>query len=287
MGVLLVGLGGNNGSTVFGGIMANKHNITWMNKRGEQKPNYYGSITQSSTIKVGEFESTEVFQTMNQVLPMVNPNDLCIGGWDISDCNMYDAMKRAQVLDWDLIQKLEPYTKDVTPWPAVYYEDFIASNQKSRADHILKETDKQIHLDKIREDIRNFKIKNSLDKIIVLWTANTERFCEVKEGIHDTEENILEGVKRNHSEIAPSQIYAMAALLEGCSFVNGSPQNTLVPGIIQMAKARSLFVVGDDFKTGQTKIKTALVEFLIQAGIKPESIVSYNHLGNNDGKNLS
>lgn len=79
----------------------------------------------------------------------------------------------------------------------------------------------------------------------------------------------------------------MASILEGCSFINGSPQNTLVPGIVSMAKKRNVFIVGDDFKTGQTKIKTALVEFLVQAGIKPESIVSYNHLGNNDGKNLS
>lgn len=79
----------------------------------------------------------------------------------------------------------------------------------------------------------------------------------------------------------------MASILEGCSFINGSPQNTLVPAIVKMAKKRNVFIVGDDFKTGQTKIKTALVEFLVQAGIKPESIVSYNHLGNNDGKNLS
>lgn len=79
----------------------------------------------------------------------------------------------------------------------------------------------------------------------------------------------------------------MASILEGCSFINGSPQNTLVKGIIEMARKKGVFVVGDDFKTGQTKIKTALVDFLVSAGIKPESIVSYNHLGNNDGKNLS
>lgn len=128
MGVMLVGLGGNNGSTVTGGILANKHQISWMNKRGLQQPNYFGSITQCSTIKVGIFENKEIFEPMNKILPMVHPNDLVIGGWDISDKNMFEAMKRAQVLDWDLIQRLEPYTKDIVPLPAVYYEDFIAGN---------------------------------------------------------------------------------------------------------------------------------------------------------------
>lgn len=177
MGVLFVGLGGNNGSTVTGGILANKHQITWMNKRGLQKPNYYGSITQCSTIKVGVFENQEVYEPMNKILPMVDPNDIVIGGWDISDKNIYEAMKRAQVLDWDLIQNLESYTKDIVPLPAVYYEDFIASNQKSRADHILKGNDKLQHLEEIRKNIRDFKAKNELEKVIVLWTANTERFC--------------------------------------------------------------------------------------------------------------
>lgn len=179
MGVLLVGLGGNNGSTVTGGILANKHNVTWMNKRGLQKPNYYGSITQSSTIKVGVFENKEVYEPMNKILPMVDPSNLVIGGWDISDKNLFESMKRAQVLDWDLIQKLEQYTKDITPLPAVYYEDFIACNQKSRADHILKGSSKRNHLEEIRKNIRDFKEKNELEKVIVLWTANTERFCVV------------------------------------------------------------------------------------------------------------
>lgn len=48
-----------------------------------------------------------------------------------------------------------------------------------------------------------------------------------------------------------------------------------------------MFISGDDFKSGQTKMKSVLVDYLVSAGIKPTSIVSYNHLGNNDGRNLS
>jgi len=87
--------------------------------------------------------------------------------------------------------------------------------------------------------------------------------------------------------VSPSTIFACAAILEGVSYINGSPQNTFVPGVIELANKFKVFIGGDDFKTGQTKIKSVLVDFLVSAGIKPMSIVSYNHLGNNDGKNLS
>merc|ERR1712137_1384602 len=78
-----------------------------------------------------------------------------------------------------------------------------------------------------------------------------------------------------------------ASILEGCSYINGSPQNTFVPGVFELAHQHKVFIAGDDFKSGQTKMKSVLVDFLVSAGIKPVSIVSYNHLGNNDGKNLS
>ena len=71
------------------------------------------------------------------------------------------------------------------------------------------------------------------------------------------------------------------------AYINGSPQNTFVPGVIELAEQRGVYIAGDDFKSGQTKIKSVLVDFLVTSGIKPTSIVSYNHLGNNDGKNLS
>lgn len=177
--------------------------------------------------------------------------------------------------------------KNFVPLPSIYYEDFIAANQNDRANNVLPGNNKQAHLDRIRQDIRDFKKNNNLDKVVVLWTANTERFSILKEGVHDTAENILKGIANNEDEISPSSIFAAATILEGCSYINGSPQNTLVPGLIELAKQKDVFIVGDDFKSGQTKIKTSLVDFLVGAGIKPKSIVSYNHLGNNDGKNLS
>jgi len=288
-GLLMIGLGGNNGTTVTGGIVANKHNLTWHTRRGEMKPNYFGSITQASTTYLGCNEKNEqVYVSLSSLLPMVSPNDLVIGGWDINDYSLDKATERAQVFDYNLQVKLKPYLSKIKPMKSVYYPDFIAANQADRANNILEGNNAcSGHLQQIREDIRNFKQNNKLDKVIVIWTATTERYTDVIEGVHDDEKNFLKAIEDGHKEIAPSQIFAAAAILEGCAYINGSPQNTFCPALIQMAEKRHVFIMGDDFKSGQTKIKSALVDFLVSSGIKPESIVSYNHLGNNDGKNLS
>ncbi|KLU89959.1 inositol-3-phosphate synthase [Magnaporthiopsis poae ATCC 64411] len=135
--------------------------------------------------------------------------------------------------------------------------------------------------------MREFKARNGLDKVIVLWTANTERYAAEVAGVNDTADNLLAAISRGESEVSPSTVFAVASVLEGVPFINGSPQNTFVPGAVQLAERHGVFIGGDDFKSGQTKMKSALVDFLISAGIKLTSIASYNHLGNNDGKNLS
>ena len=121
----------------------------------------------------------------------------------------------------------------------------------------------------------------------MLWTANTERYADVVPGVNDTASNLLKSIEAGHDEIAPSTVFAVAAILEHAPFINGSPQNTFVPGAVKLAEEHGVFVGGDDFKSGQTKMKSALVDFMINAGLKLTSIASYNHLGNNDGMNLS
>lgn len=160
---------------------------------------------------------------MNSILPLVSPDDVVITGWDISKLNLSEAMRRAQVLEYNLIEKLDPYMKDIVPKPAIYYPDFIAANQAARADNVIPGNNKQEHLEHIRKDIREFKESNGLDKVIVLWTANTERFSVLTPGIHDTAENVLNAIKNSEHEISASTVYAVATILEGCSYINGSP----------------------------------------------------------------
>lgn len=287
VGVMLVGWGGNNGSTFTAAVLANRHQFTWNTKNGPMDSNWTGSITQASTVRLGiDEKGQEVYVPMCNLLPMIHPDDLVIDGWDISPLNLAESMVRAKVIDYDLQQKLKKEMAAMKPRPAIYDADFIAANQADRAMNLIRGTKYEQYL-QVRADIKNFRDKHKLDKIIVLWTANTERFCEVREGIHDTAANLEKALRDNEPEVSPSTIFALAAVDEGCCYINGSPQNTIVSGVVERAEQCGVFVAGDDFKSGQTKLKSVLVDFLVSAGLKPVSIVSYNHLGNNDGKNLS
>lgn len=284
---MLVGMGGNNGCTCIAGALANKLELSWQTKGGTQKANYWGSLMMASTVPLGhDARGHTVHVPLQNLLPMVDPSEIVWGGWDINGSNLGDAMKRSQVLDVDLQQQLYPHMAKLKPLPSVYFPDFIAANQGERADNVLKGT-KQEQMDQLRTDIQQFKSTHGLDKVIVLWTANTERFASVEEGVNDTAECLMESINRGEAEVSASTIFAVASILEGCTFINGSPQNTFVPGVVDLARQKKVFIAGDDFKSGQTKMKSVLVDFLVSAGIKPVSIVSYNHLGNNDGKNLS
>ena len=289
-GVLLVGWGGNNGTTVTAGILANRHKLVWPTREGHRTANYYGSVIMGSTVKLGvdAKSGAEVHTPLHKLMPMVHPNDLIVGGWDITGMNMADAMDRAKVLEPGLKDLVRKQMQTMTPMKSVYYPDFIAANQEARVDNIL-EGRKACweHVEHIQRDIETFKRANALDKVIVQWTANTERYADLVPGVNDTAANLLASIKSGHPEIAPSTIFAVASILAGAPFINGSPQNTFVPGVIDLAVQYGAFIGGDDFKSGQTKMKSALVDFLIGSGIKLTSIASYNHLGNNDGMNLS
>ncbi|KAI1820588.1 myo-inositol-phosphate synthase [Xylaria intraflava] len=289
-GVMLVGWGGNNGTTVTAGIIANRRGLAWETREGPRAANYYGSVLMASTMKLGTDPLTgkDVNIPFHDALPLVHPNDLVIGGWDISGMDLARAMDRAGVLEPSLKAQVRKELSQMVPLPSIYYPDFIAANQEDRADNLIPGTKAcTAHVEKIRQDIRDFKAQNNLDKVIVQWTANTERYADIIPGVNDTAENLLKAIENGHEEISPSSIFAVACILDNVPFINGSPQNTFVPGAIELATQRGAFIGGDDFKSGQTKMKSSLVDFMINAGIKLTSIASYNHLGNNDGKNLS
>lgn len=287
VGVMLVGWGGNNGSTLSAALLANKLKLSWPTKKGEQEANWFGSITQASTVRLGTgADGEDVYVPMSTMLPMVHPDNLVVDGWDISSLNIAEACKRAGVLDPILQQQMHKELSQLKPRPSVYSPDFIAANQADRADNLIMGT-KLEQVQAICNDIEDFKKTSGVEKVIILWTANTERFSEIIKGVNDTAANLKAAIAKGHQEISPSTLFAYASILSNCVYINGSPQNTFVPGVLEMAEAKGVFICGDDFKSGQTKIKSVLVDFLVSAGIKPVSIVSYNHLGNNDGKNLS
>ncbi|KAG8383489.1 hypothetical protein BUALT_Bualt04G0018600 [Buddleja alternifolia] len=213
LGVLLVGWGGNNGSTLTATVIANHEGILWATKQKVQQANYFGSLTQDASIRVGSFNGEEIYAPFKSLLPMVNPDDIVFGGWDISNMNLVDAMGRAKVLDIDLQQQLKPYMEHMVPLPGIYDPDFIAANQGSRANNVIKGTKKE-QVQQLIKDIR----------IVVLWTANTESYSNVVVGLNDTMENLMALVERNEAEISPSTLFSIDCVLENVPFISGSPQ---------------------------------------------------------------
>lgn len=155
LGVMLVGLGGNNGSTFTAGILANRKQLQWETKNGTHAANFYGSFTQSATTHVGfKFDQesgqlTDVHKTVKDLLPMVNPIDFEISGWDISDLNLYESCKRAKVLEPTLLEQLKEDLEQIKPLPSVLNPDFIAANQEDRATNVVTGTNEEL-INKLR-----------------------------------------------------------------------------------------------------------------------------------------
>ena len=133
-------------------------------------------------------------------------------GWDISKMNLGDAMRRAKVMDVQLQDQLYDRMKVLQPMPSVYYPDFIAANQSDRADNVLPGTSKQAHLETLMKNMADFKKDNQLDKVIVLWTANTERFSEIQEGVNDTADNLLAAIREDEEEVSPWPLPCLSAI---------------------------------------------------------------------------
>ncbi|KAH0850535.1 LOW QUALITY PROTEIN: hypothetical protein HID58_095442, partial [Brassica napus] len=239
-------------------INLSRRGISWGPRTRCNKRNYFGSLTQASSIRVGSFNGEEIYAPFKRV----NPDDVVFGGVGHKRYEFSDAMGRA---------KLRPYMESIVHSPGIYDPDFIAANQGSRANNVIKGTKKE-QVDQIIKDMREFKEKNKVDKVVVLALQQCDR------GLNDTMENLM----NLWIGMSPRSLLPRFMLLHVYSFHNGSPQNTFVPGLIDLAIKNNVLIGGDDFKSGQTKMKSVLVDSLL-----PTSIVSYNHLGNNDGMNLS
>ena len=157
VGMMLVGWGGNNGTTVTAGIIANKRGLTWDTREGPRAANYYGSVVMASTMKLGTEAKTgkEINIPFHDVLPMVHPNDLVIGGWDISSMDLAQAMDRAAVLEPTLKNQVKKEMAEMKPLPSIYYPDFIAANQGDRANNLIEGSKAcMAHVERLRKDIR-------------------------------------------------------------------------------------------------------------------------------------
>ena len=282
-GMLVVGLAGNNGVTLTAGKLANQKSLVWESARdGPKSANYLGCITQ-----VGALPKKFSFPSFD---------DCAVGGWDVVPTPLGEALYQSRILDYDLVRQVRSEMDSIPVMPGVWDPDFYGESQHAGATYTVPESTRSEQLERLRDDIRNFKAEHNLvgesgeeAHTTVIWSASVERPCEE----YETADDLLDAIRRDDKEaVSPSLLYAAAAILEGCSFVNGGSQNTIQPALLDLAATKSPssstqpYVLGTDFKAGQTKAKTAIVEYLRALGLLPRTIASYNHLGNNDMKNL-
>ncbi|MBX7221507.1 MAG: inositol-3-phosphate synthase [Blastocatellia bacterium] len=271
LGVLLVGLGAVS-TTFVAGVEAIR--------RGLAQP--IGSLTQMASIRLGK-RTENRNPKIKDFVPLANLDDLVFGAWDIFEENAYEAAVHAGVLERSLLDELKPALSKLKPMPAAFDQHYV---KRLNGTHIKKADNKLELAQQLIADIENFKKKNKCTRLVMVWCASTEVFLQPG-NTHATVKNLEKAMKANHPSIAPSMLYAYAALKCGVPFANGAPNLTVdLPAIQQLAQEMNVPICGKDFKTGQTFMKTLIAPGLKSRMLGLSGWYSTNILGNRDGEVL-
>ena len=271
LGVLIPGLGAVS-TTFIAGVEAVK--------KGLSQP--VGSLTQLGTIRLGKRTDHRV-PRIKDFVPLAGLNDLVFGCWDIYEDNCYDAAVKAGVLDLRLLDKVRGEVETIVPWKAVFDHDYV---KKIDGPNVKTGKTKMELAEQVMEDIDDFRQKNDLDRMVMVWCGSTEAFHQPQPA-HATLEAFEKALVNNDAAIAPSMIYAYAALQRGIPFANGAPNLTVdIPALTRLAQEKEAPICGKDFKTGQTLMKTIIAPGLKSRMIGLNGWFSTNILGNRDGEVL-
>jgi myo-inositol-1-phosphate synthase len=269
LGVLIPGLGGAVSTTFIAGVEAIR------NKMAEP----VGCLTQLGTIRLGKrFEHRS--PKIKEFIPLAELDDLVFGGWDIYEANVYEAANYARVLNREHLDPVKNFLSQIRPMKAVFDRNFVRNLDGT---HIKEGKSLREHVDALKEDIARFRTEHRLERCVMIWCASTEVYLK-PEQIHQSMDEFQRAVNDNHPHVAPSMLYALAALESGIPFVNGAPNLTVdIPAMIALAKSNAVPIMGKDLKTGQTLMKTILAPGLKARMLGLEGWYSTNILGNRDG----
>jgi myo-inositol-1-phosphate synthase len=271
LGILLVGLGAVS-TTVIAGVLAIR--------KGLARP--IGSLTQMGTIRLGK-RTDNRSPRIADVLPLAALDDVVFGGWDLFEDNCYEAARTAGVLDSALLERIRPELEAIAPWPAVFDRQYV---KRLDGPNVKKAPTKKALADQVVEDIRRFRQEQGVDRLVMVWCGSTEIYMR-EAPAHATLADFEAALERNDAAIAPSMIYAYAALKEGIPFANGAPNLTCdIPALAELSAASGAPIAGKDLKTGQTLIKTIVAPGLKARLLGVEGWYSTNILGNRDGEVL-
>lgn len=271
LGVLIPGIGAV-ATTFMAGV--------FLARKGLGKP--FGSLTQMGTIRLGKRPEKRV-PRIKDFIELAELNDLVFAGWDIFPDNAYEAAVKAGVLRKEHLEPVREELEQIKPMPAVFDRNYVkrldGPNKKRGANKY------ELAL-QLMDDIKKFREENSLNRLVMIWCASTEVFLK-PEPVHQTVDSLEKAMKENHPAIAPSMVYAYAAIKSGVPFINGAPNLTVdIPAMVELARQHNVPIAGKDFKTGQTLMKTIVAPGLKARLLGLNGWFSTNILGNRDGEVL-
>jgi myo-inositol-1-phosphate synthase len=271
LGVLLPGMGAV-ASTFIAGVLAARN--------GSHPP--IGSVSQMANIRLGKRDDNRN-PLIRDFVPLASLDDLVFGGWDPISPNAMEAAKTAGVLQGNDLDAVSKEMEAIVPMEAVFDRRWVSRLEGVRVKDIPNKWDQAMAL---IDDIARFKAENGCDRLVSVWCGSTEAYQEPS-AVHTSVAAFEQGLKDDDDNIAPSQIYAYAALQSDVPFANGAPNLTTdLDCMIELSKLRGVPIAGKDFKTGQTLMKTILAPGLKARMLGLRGWYSTNILGNRDGEVL-
>jgi myo-inositol-1-phosphate synthase len=271
LGVLIPGLGAV-GTTFIAGVLNIRHGLA--------AP--IGSLTQMGTIRLGK-RTEGRSPLISEFVPLAGLDDLVFGAWDIFEDDAYEAARAAAVLSEEHLNNVRDELEAIQPMKAVFDHEYV---KRLDGPHVKAGASKMELAEQLRQDIRAFRQAHGLERAVMIWCGSTEIFLE-RTGTHATIAAFEEGLRQNSPDIAPSMIYAYAAIMEGVPYVNGAPNLSAdIDALVDLANQRGVPIAGKDYKTGQTLMKTILAPGLKARLLGLDGWFSTNILGNRDGEVL-
>ena len=241
-----------------------------------------GSLTQMGTIRLGK-RTDGRSPKIKDFVKLAKLEDLVFGGWDIFPESAYDAAAKAGVLDPHHLAAVKTFLSKIKPMPAAFDHEYV---KMLDGKHVKKGKTKYDIALQIKKDIADFKKKHGCPRLVMLWCGSTEVFLKPHD-VHSTAEKFEEAMKTNHAAIAPSMLYAWAAITSGVPYGNGAPNLTVdIPALQELSHKYNVPIGGKDFKTGQTLLKTVLAPAFKARMLGLNGWFSTNILGNRDGEVL-